>query len=84
LKIRPEIKLTQVNFLKKNRVSLALAVQLKKKPKWPHLHKVLSALQRLLHPVKSTSGNVKKKIYKKSEVFPLPLAISTPNFKEFG
>jgi hypothetical protein len=47
LKIRPEIKLTQVDVLKKSRVSLALAVQLEKKPKWPHLHKVLSAFQRL-------------------------------------
>ncbi len=49
-------------FFEKSRVSLALAVQLEKRPKWPHLHKVLSAFQRLLNPAKNTSGNVKKNL----------------------
>ncbi len=33
MKIRPDVKLTQADFLKKSRVSLALAVQLQKKAK---------------------------------------------------
>jgi hypothetical protein len=51
-------------FLKKSRVSLALAVQLQKRPKWPNLHKVLSAFQRLLERVKSTLENKIKNLKK--------------------
>jgi hypothetical protein len=33
-------------------------------PKWPNLHKVLSAFQRFLEPAKSTSENEKQKFEK--------------------
>jgi hypothetical protein len=70
-------------FFLTSRVSLALAVQLQKRTKWPNLHKVLSAFQRLLEPAKSTSGNVNQNL-KKSEVFSLLLPMYIPNLKEFG
>ncbi len=83
LKIRPDIKLTKVYFLK-SRVSLALAVQLQKRPKVPNLHKVLSAFQRILERVKSTLENEKQNLKKNSEVFSLPQLMYIPNLKEFG
>jgi hypothetical protein len=57
-------KANAVLFLKKSHVSVALAVQLQKRPKWPNLHKVFSAFQKLLERAKSTLKN-KKKIWKK-------------------
>jgi chromatin segregation and condensation protein Rec8/ScpA/Scc1 (kleisin family) len=56
----------------------------KKRPKWSNLHKVLSAFQRLLERVKSTSENEIKNLKKKSEVFSLPLAMYIPILKAFG
>jgi hypothetical protein len=64
LRIRPEIKLTQVYLKKKSRFPSPSHSTAKKRPKWPNLHKVLSAFQRLLERAKSTSENKNKNLKK--------------------